>query len=59
MDGQYRAWFQCFAGCEETYELDEVVYRCRRCNNLLEVRHDVEALARLSPGEWKELFARR
>ena len=59
MKAGYRAWFQCFAGCDETYELDEVVYRCRRCDSLLEVRHDVDALARRSPQEWKALFAER
>jgi threonine synthase len=59
MDGDYKAWFQCFAGCDETYELDEIVYRCRRCDSLLEVRHDVDALARHSGEEWKALFAER
>lgn len=59
MSGDYEAWFQCFAGCDERYELDEIVYRCRRCDSLLEVRHDVEALAERSPQEWKDLFAER
>lgn len=55
----YRAWFQCFAGCDERYELDEIVYRCRKCNSLLEVRHDMEALSQRGASEWKDLFARR
>ena len=59
MNDQYRAWFQCFAGCDERYELDEIIYHCRKCDSLLEVRHDTEALARRSPGQWKELFAER
>ena len=59
MQGRYRAWFQCFAGCGETYELDEIVYRCRKCDSLLEVRHDVDALAERSAEEWKALFAER
>jgi threonine synthase len=59
MDADYRAWFQCFAGCGETYELDEIIYRCRRCDSLLEVRHDVDALAGRSAEEWKRLFADR
>jgi len=59
MDPEYKAWFQCFAGCDERYELDEIVYRCRRCGSLLEVRHDMEALARTSADDWKDLFARR
>jgi len=59
MNERYRAWFECFSGCGERYELDEVVYRCRRCGSLLEVRHDEEALSKTGPAEWKELFARR
>jgi len=57
--GKYRAWFQCFEGCGERYGLDEIVYRCRRCNSLLEVRHDMEALSRVGPSEWKDLFDAR
>jgi threonine synthase len=56
---KYSAWFQCFAGCDERYELDEVIYRCRKCGSLLEVRHDVDALARKGADGWKRLFARR
>ncbi len=59
MSEQHRAWFQCFAGCDERYELDEIIYRCRRCDSLLEVRHDMEALGARSAEEWKELFACR
>jgi threonine synthase len=59
MKAKYRAWFQCFAGCGETYELDEIVYRCRKCNSLLEVRHDMDALRQRSADQWKRLFAKR
>ncbi len=59
METKYRAWFRCFAGCDEVYELDEIIYRCRRCDSLLEVRHDVDALRQRGAQEWKELFARR
>ena len=59
MSDNYRAWFECFAGCGERYELDEIIYRCRKCNSLLEVRHDVGALARRSAAEWKALFEDR
>ena len=52
----FRAWFQCFSGCHVRYALDEVVYRCSSCGGLLEVRHDVEALKRRSPQDWKTLF---
>lgn len=59
MAKQYNSWFQCFAGCGERYELDEIVYRCRKCDSLLEVCHDFDALAKTSPEEWKNEFSRR
>ncbi|KPL12099.1 threonine synthase [candidate division BRC1 bacterium SM23_51] len=55
----YRAWFECIAGCGTTYQLNEVVYRCEKCGELLEVRHDVEALQQRSPMCWAELFDQR
>ncbi len=59
MTTSFNAWFQCFAGCGEHYGLDEIVYRCRKCDSLLEVRHDIDALAATSAEEWKELFDSR
>lgn len=53
------ARFTCFAGCEEHYGLDEVVYRCKRCGALLDVEHDLEALRARSAQEWRELFDKR
>jgi threonine synthase len=55
----YRAWFQCIAGCPEQYSLREVIYRCRRCGNLLEVRHDLQRLRQHSADSWKALFDQR
>ncbi|MGE5238575.1 MAG: threonine synthase [Chloroflexota bacterium] len=56
----YRAWFQCInPQCRETYPLNTIIYRCRQCNSLLEVRHDMEALARLDAASWKKLFEDR
>ena len=59
MAARYRAWFQCFAGCDERYELGEIAYRCRKCRGLLEVRHDMEALGERSAAEWRALFEER
>jgi threonine synthase len=56
---QYNAHFRCVSGCDETYPLDEVVYRCRKCEGLLEVSHDMDALSNLSGKEWKALFDSR
>ncbi len=56
---EYRAVFRCIAGCGEEYPLDEVVYECRKCGNLLEVSHDLEQLSRQSGREWRRLFDSR
>ncbi len=55
----YTAQFRCIAGCPGSYPLDQVIYRCPRCGDLLEVVHDVDALRALSAGDWKHLFGER
>jgi len=52
----YRAVFRCIAGCAGDHPLDAVLYRCPRCGDLLEVAHDMQALAASSAGEWTKLF---
>ena len=56
---EYRAWFQCASGCDERYELDQIVYSCGKCGGLLEVRHDMDKLKQKEPGYWKRLFEKR
>ena len=56
---EYHAWFQCSEGCDEKYPLNEVIYRCQKCNGLLEVKHDIDLLRRRSGAAWKELFNER
>ncbi|WP_462137503.1 threonine synthase [Candidatus Mycalebacterium sp.] len=57
---EYRAWLSCInPECGQTYKIDEVIYRCRECNELLEVTHDRKMLAQRSPREWKTLFDER
>jgi len=54
---EYRAWFQCIdEDCGEEYNLDEIIYRCRKCDNLLEVVHDLNLLRKKTSQEWKALF---
>lgn len=54
---EYRAWFECINDdCREQYPLGEVIYNCRKCGELLEVVHDVEALKNKGPDQWKKLF---
>ena len=52
----YRAYFRCMAHCPGEYPLDQVIYRCPTCGNLLEVVHDMTALGQSSGAEWKKLF---
>ncbi len=54
---KHRCWFQCIdPECGETYDIFEVIYRCRKCDELLEVRHDESRLAKTGPESWKALF---
>lgn len=53
---EYKAEFKCIAGCDERYPLDEIVYKCKKCGNLLEVHHDMDKLKETSPQEWKNIF---
>jgi threonine synthase len=53
---RYRAVFRCFAGCPGEYPLTQPIYRCPKCDGLLEVAHDVEALRDRSAAAWMKLF---
>jgi threonine synthase len=55
----FTAWFQCIAGCDGRWPLDEVRYRCPRCQDLLEVVHDRDALLARAPAAWRALFDER
>jgi len=52
----YRASFRCIAGCSGTHTLFAPLYRCPTCGDLLEVAHDLTALADRSAGAWMRLF---
>ena len=56
---KFNAWFQCINGCSGRHPLNEIIYRCPQCDELLEVQHDMEQLKLLSPDEWKNLFKER
>jgi len=56
----YRAWFQCInEQCKENYPLNSIVYRCKTCGSLLEVKHDLHALAQRDSKSWIKLFEDR
>src|SRR5438132_6086150 len=52
----YNAWFQCINGCPGQFSLLEVIYRCPSYNDLLEVRHDIDALKTRAAAAWIKLF---
>lgn len=56
----YKAWFQCIhPDCKTTYPLNTIIYRCRECQSLLEVRHDIKLLSRRDAKAWMKLFEDR
>ena len=55
----FSAAFRCIAGCPGRYPLDEPLYRCPTCGDLLEVAHDLEALRTRSAAAWMKLFDER
>ena len=57
---EFKAWFQCInPECESQYELTDIIYRCKNCGELLEVRHDMDLLKQRSSEKWKTLFESR
>ncbi|HET9624509.1 MAG TPA: threonine synthase [Kofleriaceae bacterium] len=55
----FSAEFRCIAGCDGGYPLDQVIYRCPRCGDLLEVVHDLAALRERPAAAWKQTFGER
>jgi threonine synthase len=55
----FRADLRCSAGCDSVYPFDAIVHRCPGCGGLMQIAHDLGALATRSAGEWKALFESR
>jgi len=53
---EYKAWFQCINGCPGKHELNEIIYNCPTCGDLLEVVHDTNKLKKKSAWQWMKLF---
>ena len=49
---EINAWFQCINGCSGRHPLNEVIYRCPECDELLEVQHDMDLLKKRGSDEW-------
>ncbi len=58
-DASNDVYFRCFNGCEGRYSVFEVMYRCPKCDSLLEVHHQREPLKRKSAAQWKEILNSR
>ncbi|EQA35486.1 threonine synthase [Leptospira inadai serovar Lyme str. 10] len=57
---RYKAEFRCInESCGTAYDLNDIVYECRKCGSLLQVSHDLEALKEKSGKDWKDLFDSR
>ena len=52
----YSATFRCIAGCPGSHALATPIYSCPTCGDLLEVVHDIDALAGKTAAEWMRLF---
>ncbi|HVE86727.1 MAG TPA: threonine synthase [Myxococcales bacterium] len=59
MSASLRAELRCAQGCDFRAPWTEVVYRCPRCQGLLEVAHDVAALQQTPAPAWRQRFAER
>lgn len=56
---EFNAWYTAFDEDDSsTYSVDDIVYRAEN-GGLLEVTHDMEALRRYDPSEWRDLFDKR
>jgi threonine synthase len=55
----YRCSFRCVAGCEGSYDVEEVIYHCPNCGELLQVAHDLDRLRQKTAAEWRALFDSR
>jgi len=52
--------FKCISHkCGETFDLNQIIYRCSRCDSLLEVSHNINILKRRSSSSWMRLFDER
>ena len=56
---QQQPHFRCFAGCDGEYSIYDVIYRCPKCDSLLEVYHPREPLTVSNPYQWQQLFDQR
>ena len=59
MSASFHAKLRCFTGCDGDFSLTSGQIRCPRCDGLLEVAHDMDALRTRSADAWRALFDSR
>ena len=48
--------YQACIACGEKYDADEIIYSCKRCGDLLEVRYDYDIIkAKLEKSDWQTM----
>jgi len=52
-------YFRCVEGCAGQHSVYEVIYRCPKCQGLLEVHHEIEPLRQVIAYKWQQLFDSR
>lgn len=53
-------WLECInPSCKQKYPLFEVRYECDKCNELLQVQHDLQQLSLNSGDTWRDIFDSR
>jgi threonine synthase len=55
----FHAALRCLRGCPGEHPLHAALYRCPQCDGLLDVEHDLGALAQRSASEWRALHRER
>ncbi len=53
------ASFRCIEGCPGEHPITAPIYRCPKCNGLLDVVHDLDALKMIPAAAWKQVFDAR
>lgn len=59
MTERLTASFRCFNGCAGSFPLTQAIYRCPKCDGLLAVAHDMDALRKTSGEAWRATFDAR
>jgi len=54
----YKASLVCIK-CGAVYNLNSVIYKCEKCEGLLSVEHDTDAIKSQNADFWKDLFNKR